>query len=974
MESRRGSSKSKTVPKPRGIRQAAGSRVLASTATEAASRRQGSLAASSKRKGRYASPRPGTNQGRVVVVKWSVASNTNSAVGRRYGSMSTIASTRQWWNNRSLRSLVVSIYCTLFVAAMRRVVIRHRKWVVWENIEKPRAAFKIQTAWRARQQRRRMRHEAAARVLVPFLREKIGRILAAKEKSALLLQRVFRSQKERHFTHWLYEQMKYNRALHVVRQHLKQYMAKRCLLFLTLQRDERQLCEECCAMAARCLIRKERAELLNILHWMNTASQETLTPMVPRSMLDREITRCTGYCPCPPPPLHVEVTDSSSNPSAAAPASSGVLPLEGNPLDVSSVEAGNSGKSGSTSSIQSAGSCVMGLGDDSVSSWISALHTEEGARQLLDELFGRKSPSYPLLRGSSERCPSSDADSVAHNTSHPFVYGSQQCETRHQLQALCLSLPRPPSLKEGEGDICSSNVVQQQQTLSLNTAEASLHRVVDAFTDLIVRTEAIERKALELDLQNRHSELMHQIDWFAVTVQATHASPPLYASLLSNMKEPWAVRRAEQLFCQEHEERLRLVEEYQAMPLRFLNRPLLNFVAEERRRRLRERVQTMNGVEKGAEAAAEEEDKKRIQPSPFSITAMHSRWPPNTDITPIRSFHNASQSPAAQRKGHDACTLSWLFPGPSEETTQLQHQQHLPKKKDSGSALRPTSSTMSQVVSQEAGLPFSQKSITPSVDDAFSDSRSGMHQDVTMRESPRGTNSKTVLPSFLSFFTPPTNTRNVNIVDLSSSALSRNQSSLSADSENAVFPRIKVFSSTSSGVGGGMDATDDNNNSAGASKGPKAHFHLPVAPSKQVQYDAGDSETALKSTSSGNHGGCGSSMPRGVPIPLLRASPNLERSTVPSLPHLTRTPERECVLHKESGADYVRSCRLRTQDIPKEAHETPLLESRQRMSPLPSPAPMEGFASFKVRVGRATNPRLKKLMMQTAATTLGSGA
>ncbi|KAH8611834.1 hypothetical protein ERJ75_000936200 [Trypanosoma vivax] len=430
---------------------------------------------------------------------------------------------------------------------MQRVLKRYRNWVRVERVEKVKAAFKLQAAWWNHQQRRRIRQRAASSVLVNFFRCRIKRICAAKTTSALLLQRVFRSQRDRHFVHWMYGQMKYNRALLLIKQFLVRCVARRCRINLSLQRDERLMCCQQYAMTALSIIREERSDLMAVLRFAETTSSSFLKLLVPPDLAKCETTH--GEAPLP-------LEENWEN---------NLRRFSREPDDAESHFSEKSGALALTSS----------------------LHSEEGARQLLGELFymEMQAPVQPNTRSPVSLSHSLQTEPRAqHKPSVVIQLDATSDDALSQDHAFIplIDSTKSPILKRGRGSIAVS---------SWNGSNAPLNQLMEAFVELILRTESIERKALVWDIEQQRKEMFQKIECTSATFHATSSSPALYASLLAHMKESWAVRKAEQLFSQEHEERMKVIEEYMAIPLRFLDRPLLNSAAEDRRRRVKERFQ-----------------------------------------------------------------------------------------------------------------------------------------------------------------------------------------------------------------------------------------------------------------------------------------------------------------------------------------------------------------------------------------------
>ncbi|KAH9589374.1 IQ motif [Trypanosoma melophagium] len=944
------------------------------------SRLSGMRAIESKWKGINSDRRGIGGRSRVTTLNWADLPLMYTRTERNRDSLSTAASSRKRVRLRLVHMLSVAFFSSFFVAAMRRVVARYHKRVIWETVEKPKAAFKIQTAWRAYLQRRRMRCKAVVELLGPILHAKIKCIRIVKEKCALFLQRIFRSQRDRHRVHWLYQQMRYNRALNVVRKFLERYVAKRYLMFITLQRDERVMCEEHCAMKAQSLIREERAELLKILHWMNRSTQLNLTPLVTKSMLEYETMRCTGYSARSPVSLVTWIKNTNKNFSLSVASGVHDTPSEITPLHLS------------TSGVETMDNCDhVALENDNLSTWTSLLHNEESARHLIDELFRRKIPSYPLRKeGFEQPCITGDS-----NTLHESVMDSQMEMEKygeHESFSEFSFVPSRPVSAGVKNDVNFHKHLFRNE-FSFNLIKTPLNGMVNAFIELLVRTESIERKALVSEYRNCYNELMQQVNWVATTLQATTATPPLYASLLTNMQETWVVQRAELLFRQEHENRIKLIEEYESIPLRFLNRPLLNIAAEERRARLLEGVRKIQETEEASESM--KQFNSTSETGEYQDWKSHKSYPPQQSptgekITMTKShamFQPAYTStsrpplppspPPRKREDISTVTKSVIIPPGGRRSKQQQQQQqvhdrpmfdvYLPGFSIPSRALSPDSVITSENVRSTNSMPNTGSDLTNNID------REAIVQGKLSTNS--GKNAK--LPSVLSFFTPPDATKNTNtnnIVEFTCSGSNRHAGSISSvESEAEVLPRLKLTSS-----GGRLGNSGCNSDTVYGIEGKNnnernGRFCAASLVTGSNLQSVGDSLLLTKSTLGGNQTAANSTM-RGLPIPLLRASPNLERSTVPPLQTVAIVRDKETVKQKESGADYV--CDRRGRRVPsplptKEALAAAATLQEDRCttpSSLFSPVLVRSVSPVKIRIGRSIDPRKKKAQTSTTPT------
>lgn len=155
-----------------------------------------------------------------------------------------------------IRAGFFMLACAKFMKAVVACRARHR----YEEVDAPRAAYCIECAWRRHQQRRRIRERNAVQLLVPWLRLRLRRLRKTKERSALLLQRVFRGQADRSFHQFLYARMQYNKALEVVLRAVRRWEAQKMLSGLRLQRDERVVLIGHCIQGYRQVFRAEQLE------------------------------------------------------------------------------------------------------------------------------------------------------------------------------------------------------------------------------------------------------------------------------------------------------------------------------------------------------------------------------------------------------------------------------------------------------------------------------------------------------------------------------------------------------------------------------------------------------------------------------------------------------------------------------------------------------------------------------------------
>ncbi|EAN86847.1 hypothetical protein C3747_2g624 [Trypanosoma cruzi] len=834
---------------------------------------------------------------RIAALTWASGSNYSTEQGRHRVASSSSASISGFLQKRILSALCATFFCGLFVAAMRRIIAQYRRRVVWETVEKPRAAFVIQTAWRKHRQRRRLLLESVSRLIISLMRLKIKRICAAKEKAVLLLQRVFRSQKERHFVHFMYQKMRYNRALSTMRNCINRRVARRHMAFLAIQRDERRVCEERCAIDSLHIIYSERGDLLHIFQVMQTTAPVAFTPLVTRAIFLEEAIRCTGHCPYSPLSLHMARAQQFGVLSFSEPPSGRASSLKEKQLDTPftdgvdfkhSLEKHNSGDRQFPAHGIDTHSCT------------SVLHTEEGARQFLQELFGPNLPPCPLARRGLKPSRFGECGEITATKSPIF----QMCDSAgndniHSWRSIDAA-PGREVLSKGEVNADSYQAVPLARP-PFGELGASVNNLIDAFIELLVRTEAAERKALESELQSRHKEQMREIQRFAVTLQATHVAPLLYVPLLSSMGETWAVRRAEQLFREEYDERLKIIEEYQATPLRFLDRPILNLAAEERRRRLQERLRTMKEKK-------EENGKGVFAGSPLAAAAPAPTTAPvdgqGNNIRPLVA------RPVSVRPGSRTPTVGASMPqfqlGSSSFLSPVPRPPSPPPRKVHDN---PTMSCIPLQTSDERTQRRPQKQFGP----------------VVISETPAiSSTSSANVASFIGHLNDGVSSHDTFVG--SSSGASRDTTISHAS------PAIRGNSACPSGLlpslANSLTQTTRSNEVKGGSTTREFYFHSSIH-SLQRPTSSGDEENvalplqkAAVFTNMENDSGCGdpkktktglealnyctnNAVPRGVPIPLLRSS-RTERSNLGTVPLHPVASEKNLVTRRECGGDYVR--------------------------------------------------------------------
>lgn len=212
-------------------------------------------------------------------------SSASSSVSSAYGKSSKAA---------LLSRLVVVCFVMLFLKGVTRTLTHFREEK--DRIASmPKAAFIIQCCFRRYRQRVRIQRHQASRFLGLWFRFHYQRMLQSKEQSVLLLQRVFRGERDRSFCFFMYHQMKRNRAVHIMRKFVQRWEAKNTLDDVRAARDERNVLIGNFRSAILCLLREEREGWLRIAQ----EGQQTLQcfPLTTIQDWAEEVLALTSYHP-----------------------------------------------------------------------------------------------------------------------------------------------------------------------------------------------------------------------------------------------------------------------------------------------------------------------------------------------------------------------------------------------------------------------------------------------------------------------------------------------------------------------------------------------------------------------------------------------------------------------------------------------------------------------------------------------------
>ncbi|CBZ33403.1 hypothetical protein, conserved [Leishmania donovani] len=411
----------------------------------------------------------------------------------------------------ALSFIAVSVVAVAYAKLLRPVhAFRVRRR--FDEVIAPAAAYRIQCKWRRRLQLRRVEQKTAVQLLVPWMRFRLQRLRRAKDTSARLLQRVFRGEVVRSLHRYLYEQIKRNHALDVIRRYVQRWEAQNLYRRLQMQRDERAIVVSQCVQGSLQLLRAEQVEWNAIVQ----DGAETLQnrPCVRTQDWVEGVAALTGV-----------VLDPRASNRIRSPEASPVV----------------STRAGPTSTAQ--------------------------PRECL-AAFARLEHQMFRFRGikDDKTASSSDGSVAAHDDDdHSYTAAS--------------------TAGDGASDSPTSSG-------SLATEDD----LVTAYLQLLCRTEAAERVALERRLLDERQELLREplLRCKAIFYATAMRVPPLFSPLLLSMPSDLLLLQAARLFKAEREARCEIIQLYESMPLACLRRPMLSPAAKARHSEL---VRLLNGVD-----------------------------------------------------------------------------------------------------------------------------------------------------------------------------------------------------------------------------------------------------------------------------------------------------------------------------------------------------------------------------------------
>jgi hypothetical protein len=476
----------------------------------------------------------------------SSGSGSQRSAGARSGSSGSSGSRRRGGSSRRsgknsigtlssgavptfIRASFVMLAAAKFMKAVAACRARHR----FNEVDAPRAAFAIQCAWRRHQQRRRIRERNAVQLLVPWVRLHLKRLRKIKEVSALLLQRVFRGQKDRSFHQFLYARMQYNKALDVVLRAVRRWEAQKMLFGLRLQRDERVVLIQQCIQGCLQVLRAEQLE------WNGLVESAT-------------VTLCTRPC----------VTTADW-----------VLGVAARTGVVLNPTAATSGAAHLFDLLQQTANSTY---SDEAGTRVDAL------RRQLQGIAELESHAYL------------DSTQRTRKTNDPHI---SPCTVSAPSQESSATQRRLSATLDEDGEAAVSAAVSEDRRGAETTAfdgavvladspvlAVTDDDVVDAYVQLLVRIECAERAELERELLAAHEAVLRTPTLVnqAVSYIVAQQLPLLFAPLLLAMPSKSAMRQAIRLFEAERTARCQIIKLYESMPLACLSRPMLNPAAGQR--------------------------------------------------------------------------------------------------------------------------------------------------------------------------------------------------------------------------------------------------------------------------------------------------------------------------------------------------------------------------------------------------------
>ncbi|KAG5508056.1 hypothetical protein GH5_07113 [Leishmania sp. Ghana 2012 LV757] len=405
----------------------------------------------------------------------------------------------------------------------------------FDEVIAPAAAYRIQCKWRRCLQLRRVEQKTAVQLLVPWMRRRLQRLRRAKEASARLLQRVFRGEVVRSFHRYLYQQMKRDHALAVIRRYVQRWEAQDLYRGLQAQRDERAVVVGRCVQGYLRLFRAEQVEWSAIVQDGIASLQHR--PCVSTQDWVEGVAALTGVVLDPFVSNRIRSTNASPAMSTR-PRPTTVAQLRELVADLARLEH----QLFRSSSIEE---------EKNVSSREGSAHSSTGLQR----------PRPTKL--------TDDAWEGGLVTAHD---ADPSCTAASTASVGASGLPTPSS------------------PATMDDA------FVAAYVQLLCRTEATERVELERRLLGEHQDflrgplLLNKALFYATTMRV----PPLFSSLLLDMPSDVALHQAARLLKAERKARFEIIQLYESMPLACLRRPMLSPAANARQSDL---VRLLRGVD-----------------------------------------------------------------------------------------------------------------------------------------------------------------------------------------------------------------------------------------------------------------------------------------------------------------------------------------------------------------------------------------
>ncbi|GET87808.1 hypothetical protein, conserved [Leishmania tarentolae] len=418
---------------------------------------------------------------------------------------------------------VTAVACVKLLTGSRALRARRH----FEEVIAPFAAYRIQCRWRRHQQLRRVRQKMAAQLLVQWMRFKLQRLRRAKDASARLLQRVFRGEAVRSLHRYICEQVKRNHALDFIRRYVQRWEAQNLYRRLQMQRDERAILVSKCVQGSMQLFRAEQVEWNAIVQ--DGAHILQSRPCVSTQDWVEGVAALTG----------VVLDPRASNRICSPDTSSVVTPSAGS---TSTAQLRECLASFAQLEYQLFRSRDVKKGTTTTSTEGSAPSSAVPPPQPL------QSTSALEMRTTKLRQEECAGDSVApHDNGHPYTEAS--------------------TANNGASDLPTSS--------GLLATEDDL---VAAYVQLLCRTEAAERVALEHRLLHEHEEFLCEplLRSKSILYATTMQVPPLFSDLLLGMPSEVLLHQAARLFKMEREARCEIIQLYESIPLACLRRPMLN--------------------------------------------------------------------------------------------------------------------------------------------------------------------------------------------------------------------------------------------------------------------------------------------------------------------------------------------------------------------------------------------------------------